>query len=481
MATNPLVSLPKAGAIKANLPDDLFVAVADCIRDTPTAGIADVLLPAAAWGEKDGTVTNSERRVSRQRPFLPLPGEARADWWILAELGKRLGFDHAFDYRGPAAIFREHAALVRVVERDLDFGDPEEIDDDAYEAWLPKAWPVARKERLFADRRFFTESGRARFVPIRPRRPAALPSARFPLVLNTGRYRDHWHTLTRTGRSVTLSRHRPEPLVELHPADAEAQGIRSGDLVRLRSAEGEAILRAALDPGQQRGQLFLPMHWNGSHNEQATVNRLVAPAVDPVSGQPESKAAVVDLQPVRFRHQGFLLARRAVDLGDLAYGNRSLTDGGWLHAFATDRPVVDWRAWLGERLSGIDAVSTWLAYSDEAKDVHRLAAISGDRLDAVLFIGADPGAGTAWLARQLASTRLDDRSRAALLLGTAPGDDPGPLVCACFGVGRNVIKDAIEQDGLTTTDLIGKSLSAGTNCGSCLPELRSLIGQSLER
>jgi len=462
MATNPLVSLPDVDAIKKNLPDDLFVVVVDCIRETPTTAIADVLLPALAWGEKDGTVTNSERRVSRQRPFLPSPGEARPDWWIFSELGKRLGHGDAFAYETPADIFREHAALARAVDRDLDFGDPVTIDNDAYEAWEPAAWPLNRKNRLFSDGRFYTENGKARFVPITPRAPKTFPDARYPFVLNTGRYRDHWHTLTRTARSVTLSRHRAEPLVDMNRKDAEALGVEDGALVTLESPGGEAIFRAAIDDGMPVGQVFVPMHWNGIHNAKAIINRLVAPTTDSVSGQPESKAGVLRIEAVQIRNQAFLLTRRDVSFADLAYANRSLIDGGWRHDFATDAEITDWQAWLAERLGGAVGEWNWLAFADDAQDVHRIAAIRDDVLDAVLFVGKRPS--TDWLAKQFAARELDEHARKFLLLGTAPGADPGPLVCACFGVGQHVISEAIDRDGLCSTDLIGSALKAGTNC-----------------
>ncbi len=474
MATNPLVSLPDVDAIRKNLPDDLFVAVADCIRETPTTAIADVLLPAVAWGEKDGSVTNSERRVSRQRAFLPAPGEARPDWWIFAELGKRLGHDEAFAYQTPSEIFREHAALARTVERDLDFGEPDAIDDAAYDAWQPKAWPVEATNRLFADGRFFTSDGKARFVPTPPRRPHAMPNGDYPFILNTGRYRDHWHTMTRTALSVTLSRHRNEPLAEINPNDALAHDIQDGDLVRLASPNGQAILSAALDDGIPPGQVFAPMHWNGLYNATASINALVASAVDPVSGQPESKAALLRIELVRFRHRGFALTRHETRFVDCVYANHSRVDGGWLHDFATDTEIQDWQGWLASRLpADADAERSWLSFTDDARGVHRIAAMHGDALEAVLFVGNGPAAD--WLSRLLGVPDLDDHTRKALLLGTAPGADPGPLVCACFGIGQNVITREIDERGLCSTDLIGGALNAGTNCGSCLPELRSLI------
>ena len=229
MATNPAVSLPRAGAIRAALKKlELFVVSETTLRnDTVEAG-AHVLLPAAAWGEKDGTVTNSERRISRQRAFLPLPGEAQPDWWIVSEVARRLGFERAFGYRTPAEVFREHAALSAF-----------ENTVSATSTWVvslisptrtidrlePVMWPVRAagepgETRFFGAGKFFTDDRRARFIAAEHPRLRLVTSEAFPLRLNTGRLRDQWHTMTRTGKSPRLSAHAPEPLVDIHPDDA---------------------------------------------------------------------------------------------------------------------------------------------------------------------------------------------------------------------------------------------------------------------
>ncbi|EHS53967.1 molybdopterin oxidoreductase, partial [Rhizobium sp. PDO1-076] len=218
MSTNPVVSMPDADRVKAAIEACPFVVVSDILKDTDTARLADVLLPATGWGEKSGTVTNSERRISRQRPFLTAPGEARPDWWQLAEVGRRMGFDKAFDYTSPSEIFAEHAALSAFEnddERDFDIGAYAAIDEDDYDSLRPFQWPQqvgkpSGDTRFFADGHFYHADRRARFIAT----PAKLPvrtSLDFPLILNTGRVRDHWHTMTRTGKSARLSAHIAEP------------------------------------------------------------------------------------------------------------------------------------------------------------------------------------------------------------------------------------------------------------------------------
>jgi assimilatory nitrate reductase catalytic subunit len=240
MATNPVDSMPEADAVRAAIKACPFVVVSDMNRHTDTMELAHVRLPAAGWGEKDGTVTNSERRITRQRPFLALPGEARPDWWIIKEVARRLGHKSAFDYESPAEIFAEHVALSAFENdgsRDFDLSG---LVDTDYETMAPVQWPVRSKPaaRMFGDGKYFTPDGKARFLPIQPPPPFAPAPGQF--ILNTGRVRDHWHTMTRTGKAARLSAHMAEPFVEIHPADANALGIRRANLVRLsnRHASG---------------------------------------------------------------------------------------------------------------------------------------------------------------------------------------------------------------------------------------------------
>jgi len=219
VSTNPAASMPRAERVRAALSQCPFVAVSDCWA-TDTTRFADVELPAAAWGEKNGTVTNSERCISRQRAFRPPPGEARADWWMLTEVARRMGWEAGFAYREPADIFREHADLsayenAGASRRIFDIGALAELSDEEYERLPPVYWPLPRgtaepwssAKRLFgAGRGFATPTGRARFVPTLYRPPAVAADERWPLILNTGRVRDQWHTMTRTGSTVAPSR-----------------------------------------------------------------------------------------------------------------------------------------------------------------------------------------------------------------------------------------------------------------------------------
>lgn len=318
MATNPAVSLPDADKVRAALSGlDLFIVSENVLSNDTLAAKPHYILPAAAWGEKDGTVTNSERRISRQRSFLPLPSEVKPDWWIVSEVAKRLGFGEAFAYTGPHDIYAEHAALSAFENhgtRDFDIGAHAGLDRDGYDGLEPVQWPVPAGRpqstaRLFGDGRYFGSGQRAQMRPLAAPKLAASISDEFPLLLNTGRVRDHWHTMTRTGLSPRLSAHITEPSVSAHPADIARFGLSDGGFARLSSAHGSAVLKVVADAGIAEGSLFAPIHWSGETASDARIGALTQPLCDPFSGQPEMKATPVRVSPAAYRFQGFVLSR----------------------------------------------------------------------------------------------------------------------------------------------------------------------------
>jgi assimilatory nitrate reductase catalytic subunit len=488
MATNPAVSLPQADAVRDALAACDFVVVSDCVRDTDTTACADVLLPALTWGEKEGTVTNSERRISRQRAFLPAPGEARADWWIISQVAQRMGFGAAFSFSSPAQIFREHAALSGFEnsgQRDFDISALAELDEDDYTQLEPVQWPLSRQNaadatRLFADGRFFTPSQKAQLVAISPRPAAIVCDADFPYVLNTGRVRDQWHTMTRTAKTPRLAEHSPEPYMEVHPQDALAKGVEDESLVRVFSRWGEVIVRARLSEQQRPGNVFIPMHWNAQFASHGRIGAVVNAAVDPLSGQPESKHTPVNFVRYTPAWHGFLLSRRRLQFKDASYWVQATGKGFFRYELAGEQAPGDWPAWSRQLLCQADDDVNWVEYMDEASRCYRGVRLVGQGIESCIFIAPDHQLPSRnWLAGLFAKASLSEEERAALLLGRALAGqkDVGPMVCACFGVGRNTILEAIEQQGLSTPEEIGSCLKAGTNCGSCIPELRSLLAK----
>lgn len=491
MATNPAVSLPNAGRVREALEKCELVVVSDCVAKTDTTALADVLLPAAAWGEKNGTVTNSERRISRQRPFLPPAGDARADWAIICAVAKRMGFGAAFDYAGPEAIFDEHARLSGFENggsRQFDISGLSSLGRNAYNALQPVQWPVNAAHptgtaRLFCDGHFDTEDGRARLLPVRQRPPEHAPDAEYPWVLNTGRIRDQWHTMTRSGRSPRLSQHLPEPFVSVHPQDAAEAGLRDRGLATVSSRWGSACLRVQVSDTQRRGELFAPMHWNDRFASAARVGAVVNPAVDPISGEPEFKHTPVAIRPLAAMHFGFALSRWPLKLAGLDYWARIRGQQHERYEFAsTELPAAaegDWGIWARACLN-LPEGADWLEYRDARAGIFRAAGLLDGRVMAVLFLGPDPALPERrWLAELFSSEALSNLERRTLLAGrpAQAGPDPGPTVCACFGVGRDTICRAIAAQGLQSPEAIGGALRAGTNCGSCVPELRKLLAE----
>jgi assimilatory nitrate reductase catalytic subunit len=485
MATNPVVSMPDAERVRRALARCELVIVSDCVSDTDTTAYAHVLLPAATWGEKSGTVTNSERRISRQRAFLPAPGDAEPDWWIVTQVAQRMGFGNAFPYRGPADVFREHARLSAFENdgtRAFDIGALAEITDREYDELAPVRWPLpagARApQRLFADGRFFTADGKARLVPTPPRAPRHRPNAALPLVLNTGRIRDQWHTMTRTGKAARLTGHNPEPFVEVHPSDAARYGVGNGDLAEIGTASARVLARVEVTADVQSGTVFVPMHWSSQFASNAGVGSLIAAVTDPVSGQPELKHTPVSVRRYAPAWYGFALARTPFAAPDCSYVARAKGRGYWRYELAGEWLPASWPDWA-ERLLGPRAERIEL--SDPAGGRYRGARVAGGRLEACLFIAQTKTLPSrSWLGDLFASESLADAERTAILAGRPAKacQETGPIVCSCFSVGRSTLLRAILTQELVSAEEIGAALSAGTNCGSCVPELKALLAEA---
>ena len=486
MATNPAVSLPDVNAVRRALQACEFLVVSECEARTDLQPCAHVRLPALGWGEKDGTVTNSERRISRQRAFLPAPGDAKQDAWIIGEVARRLGFAAAFPDAAPWEVFCEHARLSGFRnggERVFDISALGELTAEDYDALLPAQWPLPQGKPEGAPLRFADgdfPAGKARLLALVPEAPRHAVDAEYPLVLNTGRIRDQWHTMTRTARSARLNRHLPEPFLEIHPKDAVRHGVRDGELARLQSRWGEAQARVRVSADQRVGSVFLPMHWNDRFARRALANALVNPVTDPVSGEPESKHTPLRVEPWRPAWYGFLLARRELDVAEAAYCSRRRDESLWLHELAGEAAPQDWRVWLRALAAGEGG--EWLDYLDTAAGRYRAALLRDGRLELCLFVSPTAELPPReWLAGLFVHASLTQRDRASLLAGkpASAGDDPGKTVCACFNVGENALRRAIAAQGLTTVEQIGACLKAGSNCGSCVPELKRLLGAAV--
>lgn len=470
MATNPAVSMPDAGAVREALAACPFVVVSDVVADTDSATHAHVRLPAAAWGEKDGTVTNSDRTISRQRALFPLPGDAKPDWWIIKEVGRRMGWKTAFAYDRPAEIWREHCRLSHYENdgsRLFALPGQSRAGNADYDAMQPFRWGGTP----FADGHFPTADGRARLVTVTQKALPA-PLRDWPLTLNTGRYRDHWHTMTRTGLAPKLARHREEPLVEVHPDDATRLNLTDGGLARVGTPQGTSLYRVSVSTGQRPGELFVPIHWTDRTATGGRTGLLPRPLTDPYSGQPGFKRTPASIAAVATRWRGFVILSGEADATpDCLWATRVAVPGGWLWEVAGDGDPAALDALLprGQRIEA----------TDPARGSRRVAVIADDRLAAVLFVterGELPSRD--WLIAQLSAPQVAP----TILAGRAPGAqvDRGAIVCACFDIGVRTIVAAIRDQQLADVAAIGAALGAGTNCGSCRPALARLLTEAQE-
>jgi assimilatory nitrate reductase catalytic subunit len=509
--TNPAQSMPDLALVRRGLERAEFVVVQECFAHTATARFADLLLPAASWGEKDGTVTNSERRISRVRAAVVPPGEARPDWRIVVDLAHRLeqglrpGLPTLFPYRTAEDIWNEHRETTR--GRDLDITG---LSYSRLDAEGPQQWPYpeggAGCARLYADGIFPTADGRARFADMPFKPVAEARDARYPFSLLTGRLRDQWHGMSRTGTIGQLFGHVPEPALDMHPRDMERLGLAEGDLVHVTSRRGSIVVPVAASATLSRTQVFLPMHWGEEYlggraragTTGAGVNALTLPRVCPTSGQPELKHAAVKVlraeMPWRVLAMAWLPAASILQVREQLRGLMDEFPFAVCVPFGTERQGVMFRS-AGiepapvaileaiDQLLGLAGDDT-LRYIDRRHGQRRSMRLAGPAGERRLegFMLAGDTASAPWIRELLVRQAPADAFGRLLLKpgATPPAAAPAPSrnVCSCFGVTEVQIRDALSSSAGSDEErlvcLQGK-LQCGTNCGSCLPELKRLV------
>ena len=502
MATNPVVSLPNADQVKRALDKCEFVVVSDICKDTDTTQYADVLLPALGWGEKDGTVTNSERRISRQRAFLDAPEQAKADWWTVAQVAKKMGFS-GFDFANSHEIFKEHAQLSTYQNAEIsqrsktenfryfNLQGLTELSLSEYNNLEPVQWPILQKNQsnteyaqLFVNGQFSHADAKAKFIATAAIDPMHSTNSEYPLILNTGRIRDQWHTMTRTGLSTNLSTHKAEPFCEIHPHDALKYGLKEGELVEVKSAWGQCVLRVILSDNIRRGQIFAPIHWNDQFASDARIGKVVNPVVDAISGEPEFKHTPVMIQPFYTQWQGVFYVRKGFEhivkspIENTVWWTKIQTAKAVRYELADRRRFTQTTEHLKQLLPFEDESFEWLNLEDQTAQISHSVVLQNGQLIASLYIA--PKAllpDRDWVASLFKRERLSAMHRKALLAGQAMSmeNNNGPLVCSCFKVGKNRIIETIKEKNITNEKQVTMCLKAGGNCGSCLPEIRGLI------
>ena len=502
--TNPAQSMPEQKMIREALQKAELVIVQEAYRTTATCDYADVLLPATTWSEKEGTVTNSERRITRFKPVLAKPGEALHDWEIATRFAHKLerlrGTPRTlFPYAGVEAIWNEHRESTR--GRDLDITG---LSYEILEQRGPQQWPFPQgaqsgKQRLYEDGVFPTASGRAKFVNTVYQPVAEKVDARYPFHLTTGRLRDQWHGMSRTGTVAQLFAHASEPAVVMSPRDMEIRLLKQGDLVHVTSRRGSQILPVIAGDDMRAGQAFIGMHWgeeyvSGRGNGDGTfgVNALTIPVFDPSSRQPELKHAAVKILkaelPWRMVVFGWIAEADALALQSalrpamrrFAYASCTLFGrdkvGVLFRAaddYAADQSLVE----EIERRFGIAGAQV-LRYDDHKRGNARHILVEDGKLKAVLLSG-DVSA-EHWLKQYLEAEQPVQKLGRLLLMPSAEPPQGfksrGRIVCNCLNVSETEINDALgaQADG-DPLAMLQQKLKCGTNCGSCVPELKKLI------
>jgi len=529
--TNPAQSMPDQAMVRRGLERCEFVVVQEAFATTATCAYADLLLPGTTWGEKDGTVTNSERRISRVRPAVAAPGEAREDWAIATDFARRLeqrlrDDDDAsaslFPYADAESVWNEHRGTTR--GRDLDITGLGYAQLESAPALWP--WPEgasAGKERLYADGVFATADGRARFFDTAYAVPAETRDARFPFALNTGRLRDQWHGMSRTGSIGRLFGHVPEPVVDMNVEDMARLGLVDGDLVSVASRRGAIVIPAQTSAAQSPAQVFIAMHWGeevlsgraaprdgetlDKGERLAGINTLTQPKFCPLSKQPELKQSAVKVAKAELPWRllalawlpddAVLAAREALRpfMREFAFASCvpfGRERGGVLLRAAATAPPDDALLARIEALLGLDAASGTgprLHYADARRGQRRTMRMSGEgascRLDAFLLAG-DVSA-EAWIRPLLQEERPADAYGRSLLVAGAKPPVPtvarGRQVCSCFDVSESEIAAVLARThgpcDAVLRALQGE-LKCGTNCGSCLPEVRRMVSTAGE-
>jgi assimilatory nitrate reductase catalytic subunit len=524
--TNPAQSMPDQAMVRKALAKAEYVVVQEAYATTATCAFADLLLSATTWGEKDGTVTNSERRISRVKPAIPPLGQARHDWDILADFGRRLesrlslrtahyraGITTLFDYASPEAVWNEHRESTR--GRDLDITG---LSYALLESEGPQQWPMPQgaaqgTARLYVDGRFPTPDGKARFMAMRYEPVKEERDQRYPFSLNTGRLRDQWHGMSRTGTLGRLFGHVSEPAIDLNPQDMARMGLQAGDLVQAASRRGQIVApvqpREAIAPMQA----FMAMHWgeeaiSGLDNQgqaMSGVNALTLPAFCPTSKQPELKHTAIKITPAhlpwRLLAVAWLPQDEALAVREklkplmsafaftscVPFGREPHEHGkaGLLFRAAAIEAASDEVLANLEALMGVDGIDV-LRYQDKHKGQRRAMRMerSADGLRLGAFVLAGDISAEAWIRPLLQDELLADAYGRALL---SPGATPpvgiqsrGQQICTCFNVTEPAILEALPScRGDTDSRLaqLQSQLKCGTNCGSCIPALRKLIKQ----
>ena len=496
--TNPAQSLPNQAEVRAALQAAEYVVLQEAYANTDTAAYADLLLPATGWSEKHGTVTNSERCITRVESALTAPGEARHDWEIVVDFAQRLGrklqnsnTEHLFPYTDAESIFNEHRESTR--GRDLDITG---LSYAQLEAFGPQQWPFPEgatrgKTRLYEDGVFPTPDGKAKFVLVEHKPTADAPSASLPISLLSGRMRDHWHGMSRTGTVPRLYNLEDEPLLNMHPCDMRHRGIESGDVVKVSNGRGEMNVRVTERAGLQKGRAWMPMHWGSQFMNSAGVNALACDITDPYSMQPELKHAAVQINKLDLPYPLAIVRRCASQSEALSLQERAKSVLGrfayaTLGLYGRRTPLVVFRAATAspiapevleelDLLFGLEGDEGAIVFADATRHVAKKAIAQEGRLLGVRLAGE--ALAQVWLKQAMAEDELESSLiRFALAPTAKPPVSVAPrnIICKCADVSDVQIREAVSH-GVDELPALQDKLKCGTFCGSCVPDIKRML------
>ena len=500
--TNPAHSMPDLNNVIVALNTAEFVVVQDAYNHTDTNQYADVLLPASTWGEKEGTVTNSERRITRVNPAVPAPGEAKHDWQIMVEfaqrLEKRLGKDRTlFPYKNTEQIFNEHRETTRGRDLDITGLSYKLLSDQGPQQWPFLTNDTSGKARLYADGIFAKPDGRAQFVNAHYQGTADKTDSRHPLHLLTGRLRDQWHGMSRTGTVAQLFNHSEEPVILINADDMTRRLIKDGDIVKVSNRRGSLILTAKSSDEVQPSQTFIAMHWGSQFMHGLGVNALMPPSFDKLSKQPELKHTAVKLEKLDLPWR-MTVMRTIQDLNMLQevrkllvnfqyascglFGRESEQNAGMLifRAAHTESPDSSLIAEI-DLILGMTDDMPLLNYNDAKRGVSKRILVENNsntdnpEVAGVRLVGETLAAD--WLKDVMSSGEFTAELRRWALapLSTPPAGNRsrGRIICNCLDIAENDIIDTIQLGADLIT--LQNKLKCGTECGSCVPELKRLV------
>ncbi|MFT5756514.1 MAG: assimilatory nitrate reductase catalytic subunit [Alteromonadaceae bacterium] len=536
MATNPIVSMPNHQKIAQALSKCPLVIVSDCVESNDTLPYADVILPAQAWGEKSGTVTNSERRISRQRPFLIPFGEAKPDWWIISEVAKRMGFAKQFSYNHVSEVFAEHARLSGLQNegsRAFDISAYGNITAEQYELWQPVQWPQPKGQTIRVNDQGFFNQGRYYHGDKKAKMIAVASQALFTLkasteklcnnkqhnektntkdqngydasntvfTLNTGRNRDQWHTQTRTGKSSILTNRHPEPEVSINPKDALALGIKEAQLVTVSALPTEIsepltkslaahqspisapqlVMRVKLTGSVSTKTLFMPIHWSKSNFNQGCISQLVQANVDKISGQPAFKHSQVNIKPCQVNSEALLVVKTVMKMPiealDVVYHVEQKIAGGYCYHLASNKSPEDFFNTLDHMVRSQHITNQCidnLNASEPLKQYFRKSYLSQGQLQSAILVSPNKSdLPQGWISQ---CYQLGDsiNEQRDLLSNDAKQLQQKKTFCQCLNIELNQVTQAIEQGDLTVAS-IRANTGAGNGCGSCIGDISLML------